>query len=258
MTFSQYLKLAAFAGAMTLALPAHAQDDASANGWSGEGSLSAGTTTGNTETTDIGLGLDVAREMNVWTVGLQASADYGETDGQETKNRIFLGTNLDRQINDRLFGFGQLSYERDEFSGFESRAFIGGGLGYEVLNGDATQWTVRGGPGLKIDEIEEVLDTTTLPATVLTPSMTEESFSALAQSNFAHAFNENVAFTNDTTVVYAETSTQIGNVAAFTATLTNALSARVSFEVRHETDPVVGFEDTDTISRVSLVYGFGK
>lgn len=258
MTFSQFLKLAAFAGAMTLALPAHAQDDAAPNGWSGEGSLSAGTTTGNTETTDIGLGVDVAREINIWTIGLKATADYGETDGLETKNRIFLGANLDRQINDRLFGFGQLSYERDEFSGFESRAFIGGGLGYEVLTGDATQWTVRGGPGLKIDEIEAVLDTTTVPANVLTPAMTEESFSAIAQSNFAHAFNENVAFTNDTTVVYAETSTQIGNVSAFTATLTNALSARVSFEVRHETDPVPGFEDTDTISRVSLVYGFGK
>ena len=89
MKFSQYLRLAAFAGITTIAFAAHAQDDATANGWSGEGSLSAGTTTGNTETTDIGLGLDVARKMNVWTVGLQASADYGETDGAETKNRIF-------------------------------------------------------------------------------------------------------------------------------------------------------------------------
>lgn len=258
MAFSQYLKFAGAAGVLALTLPAHAQDEATGNGWSGEGSLSAGTTTGNTETTDIGLGLDVAREMNVWTIGLQASADYGETDGLETKNRIFLGSNLDRQINDRLFGFGQLSYERDEFSGFESRAFIGGGLGYDVLNGDVTQWTVRGGPGLKIDEIEAVLDNTTVPATVLSPATTEESFSAIAQSNFAHAFNDNVAFTNDTTMVYAETSTQIGNVSAFTATLTDTLSARVSFEVRHETDPVPGFEDTDTISRVSLVYGFGK
>ena len=63
MTFSQYLKLAAFAGAMTLALPAHAQDDANSDGWSGEGSLSAGATTGNTETTDIGLGIDVLMRM---------------------------------------------------------------------------------------------------------------------------------------------------------------------------------------------------
>lgn len=256
MKFSQYLKLAAFAGAMTLTLPAHAQDETS-NGWSGEGSLSAGVTTGNTETTDLGLGLDVARTMDVWTIGLQASADYGETDGAETKNRVFLGTNLDRQINDRLFGFGQLSYERDEFSGFESRAFIGGGLGYEVLAGDATQWTVRGGPGLKIDEIEASIDATATP-NVLTPARTEESFGATAQSNFAHQFNDNVAFTNDTSVLYAETSTQIGNIAAITATLTDTLSARVSFEVRHDTDPVDGFESTDTISRVSLVYGFGK
>ena len=257
MTFSQFCKLAAFAGAMTLALPAHSQDDAN-NGWSGEGSLSAGVTTGNTETTDIGLGVDVARTFNVWTVGVQATADYGETDGDETKNRIFLGTNLDRQINDRLFGFGQLTYERDEFSGFASRAFIGGGLGYEVLTGDVTTWTVRGGPGLKIDEIEAVLDTTTVPATILSPATTEESFGATAQSNFAHQFNDNVAFTNDSTAVYADTSTQLGNIAAITATLTNTLSARVSFEVRHDTDPVDGFEATDTISRVSLVYGFGK
>ncbi len=256
MTFSQFLKFAAFAGAMTIALPVHAQD-ASDNGWSGEGSLSAGTTTGNTETTDLGLGVDATRKMNLWKIGLQASADYGETDGQETKNRIFLGTNLDRQINDRLFGFGQLSYERDEFSGFDSRAFIGGGLGYDVLNGDVTTWTVRGGPGLKIDETR---DTTTLVgnAAVLVPGETEETFGAIAQSNFAHAFNDNVSFTNDTNVIYAEVSTQIINIAAITASLTNTLSARVSFEARHDTDPVDGFEDTDTISRVSLVYGFGK
>ena len=257
MTFSQFLKLAAFAGAVTVALPAHAQDD-SENGWSGEGSLSAGGTTGNTETTDLGLGVDATRTMDIWKIGLQASADYGETDGAETKNRIFLGTNLDRQINDRLFGFGQLTHERDEFSGFESRTFIGGGLGYEVLTGDATQWTVRGGPGLKIDEIEAVLEATTVPPTVLSEATTEESFGATAASNFAHQFNDNVAFTNDTTVVYAETSTQIGNIAAITASLTNTLSARVSFEVRHDTAPVDGFEATDTISRVSLVYGFGK
>ncbi|MEO1554224.1 MAG: DUF481 domain-containing protein [Pseudomonadota bacterium] len=256
MTFSQYLKLAVCAGAMTLALPSHAQE-ASENGWSGEGSLSAGVTTGNTETTDLGLGVDATRTMNLWKIGLQAAVDYGETDGAETKNRIFLGTNLDRQINDRLFGFGQLTHERDEFSGFESRTFIGGGLGYEVIASEATQWTVRGGPGLKIDETEDTMMTVG-NAFVLVPGETEETFGATAGSNFAHAFNENVAFTNDTNVLYADVSTQISNISAVTATLTNTLSARISFEARHETDPVDGFEDTDTISRISLVYGFGK
>lgn len=248
MKLSSLKSIAIAAMAVGFASTAMAQDD-TATGWTGEGSLSAGVTTGNTETTDLGLGLDLGRAFGLWTVGVRASADYGETDGAETKNRIFLGSNLDRQINDKLFGFGQLSYEKDEFSGFESRTFVGGGLGYEVFNSDTVQWTVRGGPGLKIDETR---------ATPTTPATTEESFGATATSNWAYQFNENVGLSNDTNVLYAETSTQIGNITALTASLTNTLSARVSYEVRHDTDPVPGFEETDTISRVSLVYGFGK
>ena len=108
MTFSELFKVSALAALAALGTAAYAQD-AAENGWSGEGSLSAGMTTGNTETTDIGLGVDATRTMNLWKVGLKATADYGETEGEETKNRIFLGTNLDRQINARLFGIGQLT-----------------------------------------------------------------------------------------------------------------------------------------------------
>lgn len=247
MNFSQNLKITA-AAACLIAISGTAIAQGDAEGWSGEGSFSAGVTTGNTETTDLGLGVKANNDIGLWAFGFEAAADYGDTDGVETKNRIFLGTNADRQINDKLFGFGQLSYEKDEFSGFESRAFVGGGLGYDIYSTDALNWTVRGGPGLKIDE---VLD----PATGETE--TEDSLGAIAESNFAYQFNDNVGFSNDTSILYAETSTQIGNIAALTASLTNTLSARVSLEVRHDTDPVVGFEDTDTISRVSLVYGFG-
>ncbi len=257
MIFSQTLKVSSAIAALSLiAAPALAEDEAT--GWTGEGSLSAGVTTGNTETTDLGLGLDIGRDFGVWKVGLQAAADFGETAGVETRNRIFLGTNLDRQINDKLFGFGAISYEKDEFSGFASRTFIGGGLGYEIFNSDTLGWTVRGGPGFKIDEIEAVLDNSTIPATVLVPAVTEESISALGESNWRYAFNDNVGLTNDTKALWADTSTQISNITALTAQLNGSLSARISFEARHDTNPPLGFEDTDTISRVSLVYGFGK
>lgn len=256
MTFSNMIKagsLAAFA--IALAGAASADD---VIGWSGEGSLSAGVSTGNTETTDLGLGVDAKRDWGVWALGVNAVADFGETDGVETKNRIFLGTNLDRQINDKLFGFGQLSYEKDEFSGFASRTFIGGGLGYEIYNTDTLGWTVRGGPGFKIDEIEAVIDDTAIPNNIVTPATTEESIGAVAESNFNYTFNDNVGLTNDTKMLYAQESTQLSNIIALTATLTDTLSARVSFEARHDTNPPLGFEDTDTISRVSLVYGFGN
>ena len=252
-----YLKfMAAAAACFVLAVPAIAQDEEANTGWTGEGSVSAGVTTGNTETTDLGIGVNMTRDTGVWAFGVEALADYGEIDGAESKNRWFLSGTVDRQINDRLFGFGRVSYEQDEFSGFDSRTFVGGGLGYEVLTGEQASWTVRGGPGLKIDEIAEIISTDAMGMTVTTPAVTEESFSFVASSNFEYAFNENVKLSNDTNALYAETSTQLNNTLALTAQLSSALSARISFDVRHDTEPPAGFESTDTATRVSLVYGF--
>lgn len=227
-------------------------DDAK-NGWSGEGSFSAGTSTGNTETSDLGLGLDLKRTQDRWVIGVNAKADYGETDGAETKNRVFLSGTADYQISDHLFGFGQGSYEKDEFSGFENRYFIGGGLGWNIYDSEKTNWSVRGGPGLKVDEVREV----TTNGVVTTPGETVESFSVIGSSDYKLQINDNVSLGNATNVLYAEESTQLSNTFAITASLTNTLSARVSYEVRHDTNPPAGFEETDTTTRVSLVYKFG-
>lgn len=236
--------------------PSAAQDTASGR-WVGEGAFNAGFTTGNTETTDIGLGLKADRIQGPWTVGLEASADFGETDGVETRNRWFVGTQLDRQINDRLYGFGRLSYEQDEFSGFDSRAFIGGGLGYIVLDGETTQWSIEGGPGYRIDEIADTVELID-GETVITEGETEESLAVRAASNFSHDFNDAVTFTNDTAVIWADVSTQVTNTAAVTAQLTDRISGRVSLDVRYDTNPPVGFEDTDTITKIGIVYAFGE
>lgn len=222
--------------------------------WQGEGSLSAGVTTGNTDTRDLGLGVKLSRDTGLWRTGVEALADYGEIDGAEAKNRMFLAGQLDRKFGDRLYGFGRGSYEADEFSGFDSRIFIGGGLGYEVIQGDKISWAVEGGPGIKIDEVKEQV----LPGPVIIPGETVESFSIVGASKFAYAFNDNVKLSNDTSVLYAEESTQLTNSLGLTAALTGALSARISFDVRHDTDPPIGFEDTDTATRLSLVYAFGN
>lgn len=258
MNFSRISKLAALAIAAGLVTTAALAEDEANKGWVGEGALSAGLSTGNTETTDFGLAIKADRDTGIWTFGGELAGDYSETDNTETRNRIFAALHLDRQLNDRLFGFGSVSHERDEFSGFESRTFVGGGLGYEIFQGDALKWSVRGGPGYKIDEVEAELDLTTVPATVLTPATTEESVSFVGESNWHYDFNDNVALSNETKVLYAQESTQFKNIIALTAQLNGSLSARVSFEARHDTNPPLGFEDTDTVSRVALVYGFGK
>ncbi len=234
----------AAAASLAFAAPALAQDADETPEWEGEGSLSAGYTTGNTETTDFGAGVKLKHNGNLWSQSGQVSADYGETDSVETKNRIAAAGQVDRILTDRLSAYGRVTYEKDEFSGFENRYFVGGGLSYDVIVGEPTTWTVQGGPGYRVDEIR-------------TTGASEESLGISAGSRFAHQFNDNVALSNDTDVIYSETSTQIINSLGLTFDLMGNLSARISYDVRHDTDPPAGFEKTDTATRFSLVYKVG-
>ena len=249
---------AAFAA---LATPALAQDAPEAPpAWTGEGSLTAGNTTGNTETTDFGVGLKLAHDGGKWRQSGELSADYGETDGEETRNRIFGALQVDRKFDGpRWSAYGRASHEIDEFSGFDNRTFLGAGLGYQALDSESTKWRLEGGPGYKIDKVasQTLADTPVVGETTIIPSTTEESFAFRAGSQFSHAFNESVTLTNDTSALYADVSTQFQNTIALNAKLWNDLSARLSYDVRHDTDPPLGVEQTDTATRFSLVYAFG-
>lgn len=230
---------------------------ADAGHWAGEGSFSAGINTGNTETSDYGLGVKMTRETQIWRVNGEFLADYGTKNGSRTKNRFFLSGQFDRTLNDNLFGFARISHEEDEFSGFNSRSFIGSGLGYQVLDTEATKWSIEGGPGVKIDRMKSRTTTDEEGEPVIVPSMTDESISFIAASRFAHSLNDNVRLRNETSLIYADVSTQLGNKTTLTASLTRSISARFSFEVRHDSDPPEGFTDTDTSTRMSIVYSFG-
>lgn len=224
------------------AFPAMAQDE---DKWAGEGAFNAGFTTGNTETRDAGVTLKARHTGSGWTQLGEFAFDYGDTDEIETRNRIFAAGQVDRLFSDQWSGYTRLSYERDQFSGFEDRYFLGVGAAFKAVDLPATKWTLEGGPGYKIDEIR---------ATDTSPASTEESVGGRAASRFSHDFNERVNFTDTTEVVASDTSTQISNSAALTANIMGNLSARVSLDVRHDTDPLPGFEPTDTATKFSLVY----
>jgi len=210
--------------------------------WTGEGVFGAGITTGNTETTDLGAALKLKHDDGgEWTQAVELAAEYGETNSVETKNRIAAAGQVDRILDERLSIYGRATFERDEFSGFENRYFVGAGLAYKVVISEPTNWTLSAGPGYRIDEIRSTGES-------------EESFGASAGSRFSHALNETTVLTNDTDVIYADTSTQIVNSLALTFDLMGNLSGRVSYDVRYDTNPPVGFEDTDTALRFSLVY----
>jgi hypothetical protein len=149
-----HIALASAAALALTAAPSFAQT-APTPEWTGEGSVGAGVTTGNTSTTDVGIAAKLKHTGMKWSESGEFTDDYGKTDHVETKNRVAAAGQVDRSITDRLSGFGRVTYENDKFSGFENRYYAGVGLAYKVIVSDKTNWTLQGGPGYKVDEVRD-------------------------------------------------------------------------------------------------------
>jgi len=228
---------------------AHAQTGL-LSGWSGEASANGSRTTGNTDTLDFGLGLKLQKEAGPWTHKFKANADFGEVDNVSTRERFDLGYQIDRDINDRLYVFGNADYYSDEFGAFQDGYFVGGGLGYKVITPEPIGWALEGGAGFRSQQEQDVF---VLPTGIIEGDRANE-FALRGKSDFDYKLNENVALYNDTEIIWSSSDTYIWNEVGLTAQLIGNLAAKASYRVDYHSNPPVGAVGTDTISRIGVVY----
>lgn len=221
-----------------LATPAFAADITS--GWSGEAGLNASYTDGNTETTDIGGNLNLARQTGVWRNKFNANIDYGETGSNENKNRWALGYQLDRDLNERTYVFGSADYYDDQFGAYENGYFVGTGLGYKAILPAPISWNLEGGIGYRDQTVRN--------------GDSEGEFALRGASDWDYDLNENVSLFNDTEITWSDSDTYIWNDIGLNAQLAGNLAARLSYRVDHHTDVPVGVEETDSALRMGIVY----
>ena len=219
------------------------------SGWSGDASLTGSRTTGNTDTLDFGLGLKLQKEDGPWTNKFKASADFGEVSDISTRERYTLGYQIQRDFTDRLYGFANADYYKDEFGAFSSGWFAGGGLGYKVILPEPIGWNLEGGAGFRSQTAQD--DESVTP---IIEGLKEEEFALRGLSDFDYKFNDNVSFYNDTEIIWSDSDTYIWNEAGITAQLWENIAARASYRVDYHSNPPAGSVGTDTISRVGIVY----
>lgn len=222
-----------------------AQDD----GWTGEASLTGSKTTGNTDTTDVGLGLKVQKEAGDWRHKFKALADYGKNDGVKNKQRFALGYQIDRDINERTYVYGNADYFNDDFGAFKEGYFVGGGLGYKMILPDPISWNLEAGPGYRSQKTQDPV-----PPAIAPLSVSESELAVRGFSDFDWALNDNVSFFNDTEIIHSSSDTYIWNETGITAQLMGNLAARASFRVDTHSDVPMGTKKTDTITRFGVVY----
>lgn len=239
--------------ALAMAAPAMAQDD----GWSGEASASGSRTTGNTDTTDLGLALNLQKAGELWKHSFKASADFGRVSGENNKERYTIGYQLDRNLSDRLYIFGNGDYYRDEFGAFEDGYYLGAGVGYKLVLPAPLGWDIEGGAGYRSQQPSAASALTDAEVAILEAAGDldrQNEFALRGASKINYDFNDNVSLYNNSEIIWSDSDTYLWNEIGITANLVGNLAARASYRVDHHTDVLPGVEETDTITRVGVVY----
>lgn len=210
--------------------------------WTGQGELGGFVTTGNSDTKGVSAGLALSREAVHWRLNLRANADYQRSNGVTSNEQFSAAIEPNYKFNERFYAYGLGQWDRDRPQGIDTRYLVSGGLGYRAIATDTLTVDVKAGPAWR--------------RTNFTSSATSSALTGLASTNVLWKLSPTMTLSEAASYLWQSHSATLFSLSAIDAKISGALSARLSYQVRHETDPPTGVEKTDTLSRMTLVYGF--
>lgn len=210
--------------------------------WKGEGQIGANIATGNNDTRGFSAGLALSRQGLDWTAKLRAKTDYQRTDEVTSVERYLLEAEPQYQLSDRAFGYGLARWEKDKILGFDQRLNISGGLGYKLLNEKDLTLSLKGGPAWRQTEF--------------ITGLVDKEITGLAGLDFGWQMTPMLKLTQIASTVVGGENSQTSAQTAINAKLSGAFSARVAYSAEIATNPPPGVKSVDTLTRLTLVYGF--
>jgi putative salt-induced outer membrane protein len=211
-------------------------------GWSGQGEAGGFISTGNTENRGVAIGVTLNKESRQWKHSLRGIVDYQEDNGVASRERYFAGYEGNWKFSSRAYALLALSWERDKFTGFTSRFTEALGIGYRVIDTPSLTLAVDAGPALR--------------QTRFVTGVTDNTFAARGGLNLKWQISEMLNFTQAATYYYDNSNNSLLALSQLTARLNGRLSARFSFQYNNESNPPPGRQNSDTVTRATLVYSF--
>jgi putative salt-induced outer membrane protein len=221
--------------------------------WTGKGEAGLVIASGNTDTKTANVKLALANEIDKWKHQFGAAALYASSDPDgTTAQRWEASAQSDYNYSARDFWFGAARYEDDRFSGFEYQATLSAGYGRKFIDTDVTKFTGTAGVGYKFFETKDVFDEVT--GALIEPGDSDSEAVFRGTLDFDHKVTATTSLLDKFIVEAGSNNTFLQNDIALQVKMTNVLALAVGYSVRHNTDPPAGFEKTDTLTTINLVY----
>lgn len=235
-------KLASAAAAKESADQAKRDDAGFFANWTGQGELGGFLSAGNSDTKGLAAGLALTRETTKWRLNLRANADYQRSNGTTSAEQFSAAIEPNYKVGEHLFFYGLGQYERDPFQGFDARYILSGGVGYRPIAKDNIRLDLKAGPAWRYTDFVIAAD--------------ESSLTGLGSANLYWKLSPTLSLNEAISILAQADKSTLTALTSVDAKINGSLSARLSYQVRHETNPPTGLKNTDTLSRMTLVYGF--
>ena len=202
-------------------------------------------TSGNASAQSLGAAGEVIFRPPQWELSGQTTFVRNEAEGVVSAKSFAVRGRAGRVLTARLQAFGQHSYLRDLFSGIAHRNLPELGLSYLLLQTGRN--TLYGDAGLGY-----LKERRTAGVSLSTPT-------AGTGARYKLRLSETSDITDDLLMSFDladEGTWRLQHAIALTAKVAAPLSLKISNLLRYVDEPVVGFEQTDTITSAALVLSF--
>lgn len=208
----------------------------------GEGEFGLSITSGNTESSAFAGKAKLEKKHGAWTHRAGLEAIKTSTDGITSAQRYVGTLSTARDLSALIYLFGAARYDADKFSGFSYQTSVSGGVGFHLIKPEPTLLDVEVGPGYRVDR--------TLDGEVLRDAILRGLL------RFERKLTDNSKFLETILVEYGEDNTYAESFTGLNVGLNKALALRLGYTVKHNSNPPLGRQETDSYSTVTLAFKF--
>ncbi|HKJ53908.1 MAG TPA: DUF481 domain-containing protein [Gammaproteobacteria bacterium] len=216
---------------------------ASTSAWKGEGELGFSSTSGNSDSENLNASLGLSSEADNWKHSVTLKSLKAKTDGETSADRLEFRERSEYGLSERSYLYGQLRYEDDEFSGYDYQVAATVGAGSRLLA--SGRHLLDTSAGLGVRQVKSSAD-----------GKTDAEAIVGADLGYEYTISESAALSERLLLERGEQNTYAESETALRTRINGALSAKVSYLVKHNSEVPPGIENTDRLVTVSLVYGF--
>jgi putative salt-induced outer membrane protein YdiY len=221
-------------------------------GWSGGADVGLALTSGNSDTTNIAIGLAATRRTSNDKTSIYAASIYNRdsTSGESrtVANTVRGGIRYDRDLNRKFFGYVFTDLEHNGLQDLTLRFVLGGGLGYHAIRNERTELDLLGGAAWNREFFKGDLND-------------RNSAEAQLGQTLSHRFSPRVSL-KEQFYIFPNLSEGGEYRVNFDASLITDISRRIGWQLtlsdRYLSNPPPGLEKNDLLLTTGLKITFGK